>query len=482
MNLAAVILALHINPSAPQTSIRIQRVENGLLPAMVAQNDLGKGKSITERMSRYKVPGISIAVINDGKIEWARGYGVIEKGTDQRVTPNTLFQAGSVSKSVAAMGALALVEQHKLDLDEDINKKLTSYKVPDSTHTEVEKVTLARILSHTAGLTVHGFLGYAVDAPMPTLIQVLKGEKPANSPEIKNDMVPGATWRYSGGGYTVMQQLVIDVTKQSYPDFMKQTVLDKLGMTNSTFAQPLDKTWADKTATGHYQDASKVKGRWHVYPEMAAAGLWCTPTDLAKFAIDIQDTYNGRSQKVLSQAMAKQMLTDKMNGDGLGVFVKGTGPSLRFIHSGRDDGFDSMLMAYAESGKGAIIMANANMDNDLMNEILRSIAKEYNWSEYPIAQKITVDIAPAVLKSLVGKYELTKEFVIAVKQKGSQLFVEGTNQPELELVAEAENSFIVVGAGATISFERNEKGEVTNLVLKQNGQTRKAKRIGNGGF
>ncbi len=181
-------------------------------------------------MQKRRIPGLSLAIIQDGKIVKATGYGMTEKGGDAPVTTSTLFQAGSISKSVAGLGALRLVEQGKLTLDEDVNTRLVTWKVPENAFTKEKKVTLRGLLSHTAGLTVHGFPGYATDEPVPTIVQVLDGAKPANTRPIRVDVPPGSKWRYSGGGYTVMQQMIIDVTGKPFPPFMQESVLGPLGM------------------------------------------------------------------------------------------------------------------------------------------------------------------------------------------------------------------------------------------------------------
>ena len=221
------------------------------------------------------MPGLSIAVVDNFHIVWTKAYGVIEAGSNTPVTPRTLFQAGSISKPVAASGALYLVEQGKLSLDEDVNQKLKTWKVPENEFTKTEKVTLRRVMSHTAGLTVHGFPGYDVNDSVPTLVQIFNGEKPANTAPIRVDFVPGTQSRYSGGGVTIEQQLMIDVTGKPFPALMREFVLDKIGMTDSSYEQPLPPARAAITASGTYADGKTVHGRWHIYPEMAAAG--CGP-------------------------------------------------------------------------------------------------------------------------------------------------------------------------------------------------------------
>jgi CubicO group peptidase (beta-lactamase class C family) len=246
-------------------------------------------------MQFYKTPGVSIALINDGRIEWARGYGVLEAGGKDLVTTETLFQAASISKSLSAMLALRLVEQGKLDLDNDVNQRLVSWKVPDNEFTKEQKVTLRRLLSHTAGVTVQGFLGYPVDKALPSLQQILNGEKPANSAAIRVDMKPGSSFRYSGGGYVVLQQLVMDVTGKSFPALMEKSLLQRLGMTHSTFQQPLSPNLASRAAAGHLPNGVEMSGKWFVLPELAPAGLWTTPTDLARLVIEVQKSRVGKS-------------------------------------------------------------------------------------------------------------------------------------------------------------------------------------------
>jgi CubicO group peptidase (beta-lactamase class C family) len=338
---------------------------------------------VAAQMQEHNIAGLSLAIIEDGKIIKAQGYGFTDKSRKTPVTTATLFQAGSISKAVAALGALHLIEQGRLSLDEDVNVRLQAWKVPENEFTKDKKVTLRGILSHSAGLTVHGFPGYAVDASLPTLVQVLDGAKPANTSAIRVNIVPGTKWRYAGGGYTVMQAMMIDVTGQPFPEFMSQTVLKPLGMTASTYEQPLPKDLAPATATGYYPNGREVKGRWHIYPEMAAAGLWTTGTDLARYAIGIQQSLAGKTNPIISQAMTRQMLKHQMGDDGLGVFLAGSGKTLQFSHDGRDEGFDASMMAYAETGKGAVIMVNANENSGAVKRMMEAIAKEYHWPDHP---------------------------------------------------------------------------------------------------
>jgi CubicO group peptidase (beta-lactamase class C family) len=272
-----------------------------------------------------------------------------------------------------------MVEQGKLALDENVNDKLKTWKVPDNEFTQAEKVTLRRLMSHTGGLTVHGFPGYDVDASLPTLVQVLNGEKPTNTAPVRVDFVPGTKLRYSGGGVTIEQLLMTDVSGKPFPALLRETVFDKIGMTDSSYEQPLPQTRVSVTAGGTYRDGREVHGKWHIYPEMAAAGLWTTPTDLAHFAIEIALSKNGKSNRILSQKMTNEMLTPVLEEAGLGFFLDKQNPG-QFGHNGADEGFQALLTMNAETGKGLVIMANSDNGIAVGDLLLRSVAREYAWN------------------------------------------------------------------------------------------------------
>lgn len=352
--------------------------------------------TVEKLMEIYNIPGLSVAIIDNFKIASTRTYGVTESGGTTPITTRTLFQAGSVSKPVATAGALYLVEHGKVSLDEDVNRKLKSWKLPENEFTKEQKVTLRRIMSHSAGLTVHGFAGYAVDQSLPTLPQVLNGEQPSNSAPVRVDAVPGTRWRYSGGGVLIEQQLMIDLTGEQFPQLMREIVFDKIGMSDSTYEQPLPPSRLGSAASGTYANGKAVPGKWHVYPEMAAAGLWTTPSDLAKFAIEIALSKQGKSNRVLSQTMTREMLKPQMphveeialgneqhrDRMGLGFFL---GDEMRpdlFGHIGDDEGFQAMLIMFGDSGQGAAIMANSQYGIMLGDFLLEQIAKEYGWKGY----------------------------------------------------------------------------------------------------
>ncbi len=342
--------------------------------------------TLYQLMAIFKEPGLSIAVIDHNRIAWAKGFGVTSASGQTLVTPQTLFQAASISKPITAAGALWLVQQGRLSLDEDVNDKLKHWHVPDNEFTYSEKVTLRRILSHNAGLNVHGFNGYEKGQPLPTTEQTLDGLPPANNPAVRVTATPGKECNYSGGGYTIAGLLVKDVSGQSFEDFMLQHVLRPSGMTRSTFAQNLPPAVALQSATGTDQNGEPLPGQWRIYPELAPDGLWTTPTDLAKFAIEIARSKRGKANHILSASTVQQMLTvqchdDPGQPDGTGLgFALGYQHHLDiFFHNGSNAGFQSLLMMDPDAGWGYAAMGNSDNFQPVNRTIFSTLSNWYGW-------------------------------------------------------------------------------------------------------
>lgn len=457
---------------AAETQQHIKDVEAGLLPNVVIKGDAHPGHSLSERMAALHVNGVSIAVIHHGVIEWAQGFGVMSAGGPP-VTAETLFQAGSISKPVAAMAALHQVQLGKLSLDADVNSVLTSWKLPDAQVAGGKAVTLRELLTHTGGTTVHGFPGYATDAPVPSLVQVLNGEKPANTAAIRTETAPGSKWNYSGGGYTIMQQMLIDETKEPFAKLLHDTVLAPIGMTHSTYQQPLPGEMRASAATPYEGDGKPVPGGAHTYPELAAAGLWTTPTDLARYCIEIQHSLKGEWNHVLSQEMTKQMLTPGMGEYGLGLAIGGPATNPYFGHGGVNEGFESNMTAYEKDGEGAVVMTNAQGGLRLIDEVMRSIAAAYHWPDFQPKVRATVTVDPKILASYAGTYELTPKFSLAVRVEDGHLVTQATGQSSFSMLAESETKFFPSAFDAEIEFFKDDQGTVSYLVLRQNGHETK---------
>lgn len=427
-------------------------------------------------MRFYKVPGISVAFFDHGKIIWTRAYGLADVATKKPVTSETLFQAASISKPVSALAALHLVEGCKLSLDENVNDKLRTWKVPDNHFTTQDKVTLRRILSHTAGITIHGFPGYASDDPVPTVVQILNGEKPANTDPIRVDVAPSTIWRYSGGGYVVQQTLMSDVTGKPYPEIMNELVLRPMGMTHSTYEQPLPKKLWPLAATPYDDKGEPAKGGWHTYPEMAPAGLWTTPSDLAHMAIEVQNAYAGKSNKILSQEMVREMLTRQKDDWGLG-FALPQGHKARFAHGGQNAGYSCDLQAYAE-GPGLVVMTNSDSGEFLIQELLRAVAKEYSWPDFQPVELAVARIDPAILSAYAGIYEDPEAGKITVSMKNDILYLQVPQlgpEPQ-ELYPESSTDFFILSNDVTFSFRKDQKGNVSKIIVHALGHSFEVKK------
>lgn len=418
---------------------RLKRVEQGLLPPVLIKGD--PSWSIAERMKFHKAPGLSIAVIKDFKIEWARAYGIKDIETNEPVTTETLFQAGSISKSVNAMVAMKKVEQGKISLDEPINNKLVTWKLPENEFTKTKKVTLRNLLSHTAGTTVHGFPGYALTEKVPTLVQVLDGTSPANTAAVRVDFEPGSKFRYSGGGTTISQLAISDIEKKPYPQIAKDSVLDPLQMTNSTYMQPLPEDWRNRAASGHKRDGSLVTGKIHVYPEMAAAGLWTTPSDLAKFAIEMQLSLAGKSNKVLTKESADAMTKAFIDNVGLGFFIEKHGAALYFGHGGADEGFRAELVVSRDKGYGVAVMTNSD-NGQILREVIRSVAREYGWDEFLPAPYEVIALDAAKLNEYAGRYQVNSDRVAALKVEEGKLIAYPSGERSFEMLPISETTFV----------------------------------------
>lgn len=335
-----------------------------------AEDLRGLESAIAAALRAQGVPGASIAVTIDDRIVWARGIGVAENGGDRAVRLNTLFQAASISKPVAALATLRLVQDRRLSLDAPVARYLKNELVPAQ-----NAVTLRQLLSHTSGLSVHGFAGYQRGAPVPELAQILSGRVPANSAPVILEGRPGAQFKYSGGGYVLVQQLIVDATGDLFPKAMATLVLSPLAMADSTYEQPLPKLLSSNAATGHDPNSRPVTGKWNTYPEMAAAGLWTTASDLARYVLAVQKAYSGRSGALIEREIAREMLTSQIQGGpGLGLFVSGDDPNSVFFHSGINNGYRCMITATKSVGRGLVIMTNSD-NGDRAYQAIQQLVK-----------------------------------------------------------------------------------------------------------
>ena len=470
LSCAVFIASAQSKPAvSPEIEQHIQRVISGLAQPIIIKGDPHAEHTLAERMKQLNVPGVSIAVIHNGKIEWARGFGV-RSIAGPPVDDATLFQAASISKPLSAMAALRLVQQGRLSLDADVNTYLTTWKLPTAPVAAGKPVTLRELLTHTGGISVHGFPGYAKTEAVPALVQVLNGEKPANTAPIRIEAAPGDHWQYSGGGFTIMQQMLIDVTKEPYPKLMHDTVLAPIGMNHSTYQQPLSSAMETNAAMPYQGDGKPVEGGAHTYPEMAAAGLWTTPSDLARYAIEVQNSLQGKANHVLSAEITHQMLTPGKGNWGLGVEIGGSKGNPYFSHGGANDGFRCIFVAYEKSGEGAVVMTNGDKGGMLGDEILRSIASEYGWPDYKPEVRTAIAVDPEILADYVGTYQLAPNANLVITLEDGKLMAQPTGQDKAQIYAESTTKFVPTIVSTEVEFLRDAQGKVTHLVLHMGGR------------
>lgn len=383
------------------TGARRARVEAGLVPMLRIAGRPDDTHAIADRMERFAVPGVAVAVVDDGEVSWAGGYGRLTPGGGA-VHATSLFQAASISKAVAAVGVLALVEHGDLDLDEPVARRLRTWRPDAGTD---PTITLRHLLSHTAGTTVPGFPGYPVGAPLPTTAEVLSGTGPANTPAVTSFVAPGTRTQYSGGGSTIVQHLVTDVTGRDYAELMADLVLRPFGMVDSGYEQPLAAHRLARAATGHGPTGTPVTGGHHVYPELQAAGLWTTAVDLARWVVGVQAVLRGDRSGPISAATARLMVTPVGDGPfGLGPELGGDGATRRFGHSGGNEGFKSQVDGLVEVPVGAAILANGDGGSTLCAEIRRAVAAEYGWGDLGPPPVVLADVDESVIGSYAGRY------------------------------------------------------------------------------
>jgi len=451
-------------PAAESQDAVVARIEADLQPSLVIEGRAREPQTILERMEHHGVPGMSVAFFSDGEIQWTRQYGLAEVSTARPVAADTRFQAASISKPVAATVALRLVDEGLLDLDSDINEKLTSWLVPANEFTAAEPVTLRGLLTHTAGLTVHGFPGYGLDEVVPTTVEVLEGL--GNTDPVRVDLEPRTQWRYSGGGYTVMQLLVTDVTGVSFPDLMAARVLQPLGMTSSRYEQPLSAELRPIAAVGYRGDGGEVDGQYHTYPEMAAAGLWTTPSDLARWAMALQAAHRGQAHPVLAAAMTTAMLTPDLNGQGLGPGLRVGGAY--FGHGGANEGFRCDLMAQLDGTQGVAIMTNSDNGSAVIAELRLTIAREYGWEGVEPTVKSVVELGDEALARYAGSYRaegVPGDVEIVIEGETLVAVLTGSGQ-RVVFLAESETEFFDAEDGTPMLFEVDASGTATGFGLQ----------------
>lgn len=458
-------LAAQDAPLQADHSAKIAQFEAGLRPTYGVKGEAETVWTLEERMRHHNVPGVSIAVAIDDELVWAKAYGVADKSDGRAVTTDTLFQAASLSKPVASLAALALVQDGLLALDEPVNARLKSWQVPENEFTRDTPVTLRHLMSHRAGTNVHGFRGYKAGEAIPTLPQILEGAEPANTDPVVVSQRPGEAYRYSGGGYTIMQLAIEDAIGQTFAQVVEGRLFHPAGMTRSNFNYPAKDP---NIAIGHRGDESvSMNGQMLAYPELAAAGLWSTPSELVKLGSLVAEA-RANGNFVLERSLARQLVPDSADAHGLGFGLNDAGDGVAFVHSGHNPGYSARWINYADGRASVAILTNSDNGGALIREMLSGLGHVYGWRQDAYEERETVQLSEAQLDDIAGEYAFgSKEAkaILTITREGNALWVDGAVIKNSHLYTRSDSQ-LFVAQGLNIEVERTDSGEVSAIDIE----------------
>lgn len=455
---------------------KIIKVENNLTETreLIFEDSIISKYNIVDRMKFYKIPSVSLAIINNGKIEWTKTYGYADIEMKRLANSKTLYQVASISKSVTGVGIMKLVQDGKLSQTNDIRNYLKTWTFPDNELSKNKLITLRNLLSHTAGLSVHGFIGYSVRDNLPTINQILNGERPANNEPIKPIYPINEHFEYSGGGYIVIRKILDDNISSNYDSLMQAIVLKPLKMTNSTFSQPLLPQYKNY-AYGSDKEMKTLKGNYYIYPEQSAGGLWSTAIDIAKFVLSIQNDLKGSHNSLINKHLSEEMLTPVLNNYALGFGIVKKGGEKYFWHEGESFGYNSMYYGSFTTGKGVVILTNAYPSNGqpFIQELLNSVATTYGWKDFynPIKKKLT-SIPDTLLAKYIGDYySENPQMKISIIRNGKELELTA-RRPEKMYATKLDTFFLASSPNDNCIFSSSKKdGVIDTFEVIQNDKT-----------
>jgi CubicO group peptidase (beta-lactamase class C family) len=474
--------------AADDEDARIAAFEHGLRPAVSIEGDPQVRWTIEERLAHWNVPGISVAVIRDGKIAWAKGYGVKQEGTENKIDADTAFSVGSMSKVATAAITLRLVALGKLDLNRDVNEYLTRWQVPDNEFTEMRAVTLRGIMSHSAGLTVHGFPDFQPGAKLPTVIDTLNGTKPAWTSPVRVFAEPGSRFQYSGGGITVEQLVIEELTGLAFPEAARLHVFGPLEMTRSTYENPLPASHGNiaRAHNGRGEPTALPRG-WESMPEMGASGLWTTPSDYARLIIALIESYQGAEGTFLSTDIARDMMTEVGRSRyGLGPALAGQCETRRFSHGGSNNSYKALMEGHLSTGNGLVVVTNGANGARLLHEVAIAIAAAEEWGPgFTHAATIRkLAISPRQLDEFAGVYRRQPAATVSNFRAASTTAAYRVKQTDKTLhfgrealvPVDACRFVFASNAAASVEFIRGYDGDVERLVVRSGGYETEAEK------
>ncbi len=455
--LLLLILAPFIGLAQTDVEKQIAQVENGLLPTNIIEGE--EPYNLEERMKFYQVPGISITVINNFEVDWTRHYGVSDQELKTPVTDQTIFNVGSLSKGMASLTALSLVQKGLYDLEEDVNLKLKSWKIPQNEFSKDATISPKLLMNHSSGAMHHYGLNYTRDQ-FPTITQYLKGETPARERPTIIDRTPGTEFLYSNPGFAILQQYVEDITSKRFHVTAQKNVFDILSMPQTTFEQPLPHEKEKVASAGHRQNSSPLPVKRYYYPNTAAGGLWSTTADFAKYVIELQKSYHGKSNKIISQELAREMMKTHISPQyGLGLFIRKQDNETYFSHMGDNAGFFAGFISHISDGYGVVVFTNSNTSPELIREINKAVAKTYKWEGFlPDSQK-TVEISDEVKRQISGRYKTGSDRVVNIIYEDGDLLLSSMGNARMFHIG--DNTFIIQQRNGELTFTRGRDGKFT---------------------
>lgn len=454
-----------VSPAQKDHLADIALIETGLRPTYGTKDEPGEAWTLEERMRHYNVPGVSIAVAINGELVWAKAYGVADRASGAPVDTQTVFQAASLSKPVASLIGLALVQDGILSLDRPVNDYLTRWHLPENDLTAQQPVTIRHLMSHRGGTTIHGFRGYSQDDIIPTLPQILAGIAPANTDPVIVNQVPGQGYRYSGGGFTVLQLAIEDASGGSFSELVENRIFYPAEMLRSNFRFPVNDPNA---AVGHDGRAStSMAGRELAYPELAAAGMWTTPSELVRLGSLVARARNS-GNFVLETELARQLVPADAEMAGLGFGLNNAGDGVAFVHNGHNPGFSARWISYADGRASVAILTNSDTGGDLIREIFSGIGHVYGWQQDAYEIRETESLTALQTEAIVGNYAFgpnDEQPLITISMTGSELWIDGALADRSRLFTESETSYFIA-KGLNFEGKRDESGQVNAISVE----------------
>lgn len=439
---------------SPADSIHALNIEGNLIPMYSVAGRVER-MTIPAMMQQDRIPGMSIAFVDKGQIAWTKHYGYANLEDSIPVGPETVFTGASLSKPVTAIAALNLVEKGLLNLDEDVNLKLEEWKVPETELTEKEKVTLRRLIDHSAGVKNDLWSSYLPGEPVPTLNQMLAGEAPSVDPATSVISEPGSITKYSNPGYSIIQRLLMDVNNQEFDQIIDQLVFEPVGMESSSFKQPIPNSLMDRRAIGYTKDLEPYPYR--LFPYLAAGGIWTTPTDLAKFMIALLNDYHQGTHTLLSKEMAQTIFTKDVMRYVFSLW--NWGDDIVFVHYGSNQGFNCIMYGSVDQNQGIVVMTNSDNSFGFFDYIQRAVNSEYQW-EYvnpEILNPVAKDISWS--DSFLGEYQW-RDRAVSIAKENKDLILEVDDEKYVP-VQTGDRVFVVPEFPLKITFPENADGRIT---------------------